>query len=109
MLSRPPGRGVRGYVQSRLNELASDPRAVITHMFTLTVAQKAVLLATTDVELQDSFTPLVERLREGYRVVGVHIEQVVGSAELLTGPAAKNQIVITIGKGRCKITITLDL
>lgn len=100
--------------QRRVGAFVAAPRDIITHAFELTSSQRKLLIDTTDDELALSLEPVFTALRRGQTLQAVSI-QTVARGSVVKEPVvpeqqqAQNQIVITIGKGRCKITITIDL
>lgn len=102
---------------SRLGALEADPRDIITHAFELTKSQRALLDGTSDETLRADLQPVFDALREGKRLRVLSIQTFAADATLdepvtrdqQQTQQARAQIVITIGRGRCKITITIDL
>lgn len=114
-LYRDSGDLRSGVDHDRLVDFERDPSTFILDRLQLTPVQRRLLAATSDDELYDNLRPLFAALRDGKTV---RVDQIITSSEAAIAEAgdessaeqaAPNKIVITIGRGRCKIVITIDL
>ncbi len=99
----------------RVDALVAKPRDIITHAFKLDDTQLGLLARTSDDALKADLQPVFDALLDGKTVKvlsiltlaeGAKVEEPVIRDQQQT---QQTQIVITIGRGRCKITITIDL